>query len=220
MTETEASGIIALTGFILVFFAIFMIFIIALSIVVIISNWKIFTKAHEEGWKSIIPIYNQIVLCQITGTSPWWIVVVFVVSFVAGIISAFFPPASLLTSAATLYFAVILNINLARAFKKDTGFAIGLTLLSIVFYPILAFGKDEYVGIDPIEDPVMNTIEGMFGSNNTNNNTNNNNEKVKEAEVIEEKPKTKKTTNKICPNCGEKISSKSTFCSNCGEKID
>lgn len=32
----------------------------------VIAYWKIFTKAGEEGWKSIIPIYNGYVQYRLT----------------------------------------------------------------------------------------------------------------------------------------------------------
>ena len=35
-------------------------------------------------------------------------------------------------------------INFAKAFGKDTGFAIGLLLLSVIFMCILAFGDAKY----------------------------------------------------------------------------
>lgn len=41
-----------------------------LLILQVIANWKIFTKAGESGWKSIIPIYNSVVLFKISGISP------------------------------------------------------------------------------------------------------------------------------------------------------
>lgn len=47
---------------------------VLLSLVVMVFNiiimWKIFTKAGHEGWKSIVPIYNLIVLAQIAGMNP------------------------------------------------------------------------------------------------------------------------------------------------------
>ena len=38
----------------------------------------------------------------------------------------------------------MVSIKLAPAFGKDIGFAIGLILLSPIFYCILGFGKAEY----------------------------------------------------------------------------
>lgn len=38
------------------------------------------------------------------------------------------------------------SYNLAKSFGKGAGFTVGLVLLPFVFYMILAFGKDEYIG--------------------------------------------------------------------------
>jgi hypothetical protein len=75
----------------------------------------------------IVPIYNIIVMLQIVGRPLWWIVLLFIplVNFVV---------------------AILLAIDLARAFGKSEGFAVGLILLGFVFYPILAFGSATYQG--------------------------------------------------------------------------
>ena len=39
----------------------------------------------------------------------------------------------------------MINIALAKAFGKGTGFGVGLTLLAIIFAPLLAFGDAEYI---------------------------------------------------------------------------
>lgn len=39
---------------------------------------------------------------------------------------------------------MVLYINLAHRFSKSTGFGVGLALLSVVFFPILAFGDAKY----------------------------------------------------------------------------
>ena len=38
------------------------------------------------------------------------------------------------------------NLRLAGSFGKGTGFAVGLILLSTIFFLILGFGKAEYAG--------------------------------------------------------------------------
>ena len=45
--------------------------ILAFYVLIIVAQWKIFTKAGQEGWKAIIPIYNVVVLYKIIGLSPW-----------------------------------------------------------------------------------------------------------------------------------------------------
>ena len=48
--------------------------ILAFYVLIIVAQWKIFTKAGQEGWKAIIPIYNVVVLYKIIGLSPWFMV--------------------------------------------------------------------------------------------------------------------------------------------------
>jgi len=45
-----------------------------------------------------------------------------------------------------LVFALILCIDLAKAFGQGAAFGIGLLLLGFIFYPILAFGDARYLG--------------------------------------------------------------------------
>ncbi len=91
----------------------------------IASMWKIFSKAGKPGWASIIPIYNVIVLLQVAGKPVWWIVL-------------------LLIPIANLVFAILVLAALANAFGKGAGYVVGLILLPIVFYPMLAFGNATY----------------------------------------------------------------------------
>jgi hypothetical protein len=109
-----------------VFGAIFFVYMVILLIVVV-SAWVIFTKAGKPGWAAIIPIYNIIVLLEIVGRPIWWVVLLFIpfVNFIVGI---------------------VLDIDLAKSFKKDTLFAVGLIFLPFVFMPILAFGDSKYAG--------------------------------------------------------------------------
>ena len=102
------------------------------GIITIIANWKIFTKAGEKGWKSLIPVYNTVVLFKIAGISPLLIFVYFASAIpIVGWIAVF---------VLTIY----LMHNLAKAFGKDSGFTVGLVLLNTIFIMILAFGKSEY----------------------------------------------------------------------------
>ena len=98
------------------------------GIISIVAMWKIFTKAGEAGWKSIIPIYNTVILFKIAGISPWWVLGYLAAVFVA------------------LGITIYAMINLAKAFGKSGAFAAGLVLLSTIFYCILGFGSAEYQG--------------------------------------------------------------------------
>jgi hypothetical protein len=106
----------------------------AYAILIIAAWWKIFSKAGQPGWAAIIPIYNLYVWCKIVGR-PWWWILLTLIPLVNFII------------------LIILFIDLAKSFGKGVGFAIGLILLSIIFFPILGFGSATYQG--PSATPKM-----------------------------------------------------------------
>jgi hypothetical protein len=103
-----------------------LLFILAICLLMVVSMWKIFTKAGKPGWACIIPIYNLVVLLQIVRKPMWWIVM-FLIPFVS------------------LIFFILLYVELAKAYGKGAGFAVGLIFLGIIFVPILAFGSARYV---------------------------------------------------------------------------
>src|ERR1700756_4449287 len=98
-----------------------------ITLVVIVAMWKVFTKAGQPGWASIIPIYNLYIWCKIVGRPAWWIILM-LIPFVNFII------------------CIILCIDLAKSFGKGVGFGIGLALLGIIFFPILGFSSAQYQG--------------------------------------------------------------------------
>ena len=93
----------------------------------IIVQWKIFVKAGKPGWAAIIPIYNIIILLEIVGKPTWWIVLLFI-------------------PLVNIVIMIMIVHQLALSFGKEAGFTVGLILLGIVFYPILAFGSAKYLG--------------------------------------------------------------------------
>ena len=103
-------------------------------VVSIIANWKIFTKAGEKGWKSIIPIYNSVVLFKIIGLSPWLLLIY---------LAAFIP---VIGSIAVIVLSIVSVYYLSKSFGKGAGFTVGLIFLPQIFQLILAFGSAEYVG--------------------------------------------------------------------------
>lgn len=90
--------------------------------------WKIFTKAGEAGWKSLIPFYNSYTMFKFAMGSGW----LFLLSFVPFV---------------NIVISIVLNVKLAKCFGKGGGFAVGMIFLPIIFYPILAFGDAEYIGV-------------------------------------------------------------------------
>ncbi|MFM8973443.1 MAG: DUF5684 domain-containing protein, partial [Actinomycetota bacterium] len=51
-----------------------LIIILAIAVIAIVAHWKIFTKAGQKGWTSIIPILNLVVLMKIVKRPLWWVV--------------------------------------------------------------------------------------------------------------------------------------------------
>src|SRR5438309_8050532 len=99
-----------------------MIISLLIAVLMIVAMWKIFTKAGQPGWASIIPIYNIYIWCKIVGR-PWWWILLMLIPLVNFII------------------CIILCIDLAKSFGKGVGFGLGLALLGIIFFPILGFGS-------------------------------------------------------------------------------
>jgi hypothetical protein len=98
-----------------------------IALLLIVAMWKVFTKAGQPGWASIIPIYNLYIWCKIVGR-PWWWIILMLIPLVNFII------------------CIILCIDLAKSFGKGVGFGLGLALLGIIFFPILGFGSAQYQG--------------------------------------------------------------------------
>lgn len=115
----QAAGAAVGSGILIVYFAVI--------ILMIVSMWKVFSKAGEPGWASIVPIYNVIVLLKIAGKPWWWLFLLFI-------------------PIVNLVIAIITYVALAQNFGKGGGFAAGLILLPVIFLPILAFGDAQFKG--------------------------------------------------------------------------
>lgn len=103
----------------------FAIVYLGLIVFLIATMWKIFTKAGKPGWASIIPIYNLFVMLDIAGKPGWWFLLM-LIPFV------------------NLVIMILVIAGIAANFGKGGGFVVGMILLPIVFYPILAFGSAQY----------------------------------------------------------------------------
>ena len=137
--------------------AFLIIWIISLCIGVfgLICLWKVFVKAGKPGWAAIIPIYNIIVLLEITEMPMWYIVLFFIP--IGNIIAMFF-----------------VYIELAHRFGKSTGFGVGLVLLSVIFLALLAFDKNAKFQ-SKNDDDMKNDFSNPSSSNQSLINTNENN---------------------------------------------
>lgn len=100
---------------------------LVLSIFLIGATWQLFKKAGKPGWACLVPFYGN--YCQFAiAFGNGWLFLLMLVPFVNFVV------------------AIILNLKLAKAFGKGTGFGIGLIFLPVVFLPILGYGSAEYAG--------------------------------------------------------------------------
>ena len=119
--------------FLIFFFLVFAVSI-GLAILQIAGMWKVFEKVGQTGWWAIVPILNVYVLVRISGREPWWLLLYLV------------PCASIVVQ-------VIVSIDVAKRFGKTDAYGVGLALLPFVFFPMLGFGPDRYLG--PPLPPVL-----------------------------------------------------------------
>jgi hypothetical protein len=100
---------------------------LAVVVLMIASQWKVFEKAGQPGWACLVPIYNIYIMTLIAKKPAWWI-------------------AMLLIPIANFVFLIMLINGISKAFGKTEGFTAGLIFLGVVFWPILAFGDAQYQG--------------------------------------------------------------------------
>lgn len=150
----------AVFGGIMAFFATYSLIILGVSVLMLISNWKIFTKAGKPGWATIVPFYNIYVQTEIAGLP----IMYFIFTFIPFL---------------NIYAIFKIYIEIAHKFGKSTGFGIGMIFLNVIFIPMLAFGNSKYLGNTNTNynmnngptgyDPV--TGQPIYGNQNFNMNT-------------------------------------------------
>ena len=133
-------------------------------IIMIVANWKIFTKAGQPGWMSIIPFLNSFILFKISwNTMMFWIMVG--ASAVGGVLNAIAgEEGGILTILALICYlaAAVIGIihvhKLSKSFGHGIGFTLGLLFLSPIFTLILGFGKSVYLGPNGEGDTNITTM--------------------------------------------------------------
>lgn len=101
---------------------------LVITVLLIIAYWKIFEKAGEAGWKSIIPFYSLYVLTKIaTGNGLLFLLI-------------------LIPGVGAIIWDIYVAIKMSKAFGKGIGFTLGLIFIPNIFYLILGFGGAQYIG--------------------------------------------------------------------------
>ncbi len=104
---------------------VFIVVYLAIVVLMLVAGWKIYTKAGKPGWAVLIPIYNIIVYLDIVG-KPWWWLLLMLIPLV------------------NIVIGIMIMHQLSLAFGKGAGYTVGLILLPIIFFPMLAFGSAKY----------------------------------------------------------------------------
>ena len=123
MTNDADALTVATAGFLIVYYIVFL----ALAILMIVAQWKIFVKAGKPGWASIVPFYNFYCLFDVTFGNGW----LFLLTFVPCV---------------GVVMNIIMYVKLEQAFGKSGAFAVGLIFLPYIFMAILGFGDAQYNG--------------------------------------------------------------------------
>ena len=123
---------------------------LVLWILAIIAMWKIFTKAWEAGWKSIIPFYNIYILYKIAGMKNWfwYTLIVFAVWCLVAAICWVESTAYWIVMGIVCLFcwivAIVVNYKLPRKFGWGVFASILYVLFTWICVLILGFGNYQY----------------------------------------------------------------------------
>lgn len=140
-TNTDMMSVMgALAG---VFIVIWLVTLVV-SIVILVSMWKIFKKAGRPGWAALIPFYNTYTLFDIVYGKGWRMLFMLIPFF-------------------NIYIGIKLYIDLAHIYGQSTAFGIGLLLLCPVFLCILGFGSARYTGNGYVAEPQSKAVASSGG---------------------------------------------------------
>ena len=129
-TETAMGIMITCISIILYFGIIFLWFVACIASA--IGIWKMFKKAGQKPWISIIPGWNIWVICDLVfENNILWFVLCLI------------PPIQVVAANVACY-------RFVRAFGKSVFFSILSLIIPFVIFPIVGLGKSEYVGIDNV----------------------------------------------------------------------
>ena len=122
-SATNAAATGATAGFLIVWDIV----ILALCVLILVANWRIYMKAGRPGWAAIVPFYNMYCLFDMAFGNGWLFLLTFV-PCVGAVMN------------------IVMYVKLSQAFGMSGAFAVGLIFLPYVFLPILGFGDAEYIG--------------------------------------------------------------------------
>jgi hypothetical protein len=104
---------------------VFWVFWMLWLVLILVAGWKMYVKAGQKGWVSLIPILNILGLLKIVHR-PWWWILLMLIPFV------------------NIVVGIIVMLDLAKAFGKGVGMALVLVFFTVIGYLVLGFGSAQY----------------------------------------------------------------------------
>ncbi|HQY99649.1 MAG TPA: DUF5684 domain-containing protein [Propionicimonas sp.] len=99
---------------------------LAIGVLMLVAVWKVFAKAGEPGWASLIPFYNTYVEFRMAGYNPWLFLL-------------------LLVPVVNIVLALLVSYKIGETFGKGPVFNIvWMVLFPVVGWLILGFGDAQY----------------------------------------------------------------------------
>ena len=168
----DMSGVFV--GAFVVIYLIALLISIGIAVVKTIAMWKLFEKAGEPGWKSLIPFYNFFEMTRLA-TGKYTIAIVYCVLIVpymicymlgsfmqafsdgenAGVLatSLILVGVSMLALLAIYVLFAYINYKFAQSYGKSTGFCIAMIFLSTIMTVVMGFDRNTYyVGPNGIQE--------------------------------------------------------------------
>lgn len=143
----------SIDGVMLILLLIALVIVLIIGLFSIVCNWKIFGKAGQSKWASLVPIYNTYVLIKAAGLAGWYFALYFI-------------------PVANIYATIRVKYDLTKRFGYGSGMALLYIFIPIIPMFVFAF-KGKYTVIeknvvqenvnphsaeatDPVVDPFMN----------------------------------------------------------------
>lgn len=119
-----------------------------------ISLWRIFWRAWEKKWKSLIPLFNLYIVFKIAGIKNWFRYMILVV-VIAAIVDAIFPTFNgILDDFSTGFTSTVTLIAwflLTKKFGRNNNASILYTIFSMIWILVLWLGNYKYQWADKKE---------------------------------------------------------------------
>ena len=140
---------------------IFILLLLALLVFSYWGLWKMYSKAGQEGWKALIPYYNNwVLMVDIAGLHVGYFIgmiaaglLSFIIGFIPGlflglgidigVFSYVFNIIGWLIGIVSIMIEVALIYNVSKKFNKGTGWVVLSIFFSFITFPLLGFMKKE-----------------------------------------------------------------------------